>query len=1127
MDGCANCGEQFKRRPHGYDRWNLDTNVQIGFVGSQGQPPSEPMQVTARQALENMTGLSFVTFGNSKRQGEFLCLRCLGLLKFGYRCCCAMNEFWRLTSEDSYLMHCLSQDYLHELQSGASFREDMTMPAPSTDANRKPYPRSFLNKKPKKSSKWNTIAGYIQKRRYPLAVRGIYRATAGSKRQFLNVVKKEVRREVKSLFLSDICLCQKANLMSTPEDIPWDEVIEELRDKAPLLHTVLIGAVSAGKTEHDLRRGHNRQVDLKPMIGTALSILLYAKYPVKANYLPTTISLLLRRKRSKQKTISLLSKLGLCFGPHGTDVCFKRLKEEFDLAMSDCPIGDENVVEGERYSPTLNGTEEECLDSQVLNSVEDASLDSSFVNDEEVTSALSPPGHIEPDVNMMLGENEPEFETDISETDISSDEDEIYTDDDEPCTENGHISDKIPVNMSTEEYRGSGYDFEQSREESLDPGFTLSWDNVCNRMIASHPHVDQQNAKVKYSLGYLAVNRIPTVRLDNSDRTTISASDIPFTVFTPSVRDFHELQSRMTVIVSRILTRHLQWFSEFFDDCTVEHVSHNHSLESVQRSLLMNLGALDESSTDANTDVINCVQKYIAKGSDHSVPAVIFRDSSNFGCDSRDNDVLRVETLISDAQEFRKEILLLEDYYNDFLKETSFEEKGTLRQIMNMINFSDDKLNSFLQRWDLMCEATEAFVILSAMEVMGLKTTSDRPPSAVKALEACSLQKRRSFLDAVSKQIVQSIWHEMDTDALTISPSEGVADYCCNEDRDEGVVRCKSGRGCIKGELFHYSCAGVTLHQQLDEWYCSEECEQKSKKTFKYCMCSQDMGDVAMVGCAAQDDCLLKEWYHLECIGFSEEELPSCEWYCTEECKLLYEDESVRQSSRLVKKRRTNTTYLPDFKFRYNTALAWRGLNLLCRRDAVREGDGDAMLSYWVMDLVDFYRTGKFESVTSAHRLLSSVNGWLPEKIGHDLRWNRTVNFTGGSGRNIPADLMNDILNRLFNDLPKSRRDCFVSKISDDANPSLDLCEDSIDVVFDPKKIQREVKLHTRRNADIDKNVRMIVKSLRGEDLFKVVPGRQYKAFPMFKYDSSPKPEGKFGFELVRLAKRLDSIRFT
>ena len=42
------------------------------------------------------------------------------------------------------------------------------------------------------------------------------------------------------------------------------------------------------------------------------------------------------------------------------------------------------------------------------------------------------------------------------------------------------------------------------------------------------------------------------------------------------------------------------------------------------------------------------------------------------------------------------------------------------------------------------------------------------------------------------------------------------------------------------------------------------------------------------------------------------------------------------------------------------------------------------------------------------------VAGWMPLKIRQELIWNRTINYSGGQGRNIPSDLMNEFFNRIF-----------------------------------------------------------------------------------------------------------------
>ena len=46
--------------------------------------------------------------------------------------------------------------------------------------------------------------------------------------------------------------------------------------------------------------------------------------------------------------------------------------------------------------------------------------------------------------------------------------------------------------------------------------------------------------------------------------------------------------------------------------------------------------------------------------------------------------------------------------------------------------------------------------------------------------------------------------------------------------------------------------------------------------------------------------------------------------------------------------------------------------------------------------------------------IIISINGWLPSKMAQELVWNRIVDYSGGMGRNLQADLMNEIMNRLF-----------------------------------------------------------------------------------------------------------------
>lgn len=201
------------------------------------------------------------------------------------------------------------------------------------------------------------------------------------------------------------------------------------------------------------------------------------------------------------------------------------------------------------------------------------------------------------------------------------------------------------------------------------------------------------------------------------------------------------------------------------------------------------------------------------------------------------------------------------------------------------------------------------------------------------------------------------------------------------------------------------------------------------------------------------------------------------------------------------------------------------GLNLLCRRDAVREADGEAMMSLWKLDLVHFFSTKHPKYVILAHRLLVSINGWLPDKLKHDLIYNRTVNYGGGIGRNLPMDFMNEILNRLFKDLLDSAKGRYTDSTIQRCSQIVGPLGEALDAVFDSNIIENELYRHRRRNANGDANVDGMISFLQEDSLFKKTAGRYYRAFPDYIHNENPKFPGKFQGKMKQLSKRLDKRR--
>lgn len=201
---------------------------------------------------------------------------------------------------------------------------------------------------------------------------------------------------------------------------------------------------------------------------------------------------------------------------------------------------------------------------------------------------------------------------------------------------------------------------------------------------------------------------------------------------------------------------------------------------------------------------------------------------------------------------------------------------------------------------------------------------------------------------------------------------------------------------------FHLDC--VQLPDIPDgDWYCSNTCQDRGD--YIYCSCKTRRGfpeDNEMLRCELGDDCRHHEKYHRACmqggailgnllIGpasiyysismflnkyrmrklhiwhntnndwtvlvhtiFYMFSIITTEdtWYCSEECRLEEEQD--------------------DHVLAHSLALLWRGLNHLANRDAIRAGDGPAMLSTWRLDMLEFWQRRHPKYLILGHFLLAS-----------------------------------------------------------------------------------------------------------------------------------------------------------
>jgi hypothetical protein len=596
------------------------------------------------------------------------------------------------------------------------------------------------------------------------------------------------------------------------------------------------------------------------------------------------------------------------------------------------------------------------------------------------------------------------------------------------------------------------------------------------------------------------------------------------------------IENRMKVIVGRILVRHLPWFKTNFTDCVTSHILHEFSSESTKRSILINLGVfdVDPSSTQGAITIYENLQRYIPSIDDKPYTAIVYGDG--LSCE-RGNDAHRGRTNGLNAwerlegcepgiQEFHKEMLLLQDYFDEFFKGSSSVDRGTLCQLKNIFNYwqvKSDISDNFNHAWELMCLTTEGYVCLLAMELFEMNERGARPVNAPADIENSPDDVRQTYLQSVVTEIVQNTWHSLDVESLKTDDNTGPELFCCGEDMDGEVILCGAGRKCTRGEVFHYTCAGLDVDNLTNTWFCSDSCQNETN-SYPYCKCQQDLGnEEGMIGCSAGTKCTGKEWYHLKCLNMTN--IPKGDWFCKPACKTAKKQRKTRRSTGKTTQKEPTQKDKPDYVYNYSRGIIWVGLNLLCRRDAVREADGEAMMCHWKVDLVHFFSTKHPKYVILAHRLLVSINGWLPDKLRSDLIYNRTVNYGGGLGRNLPLDFMNEILNRLYKDLLDSAKGRYTDSTLQRCSQIVGPLGEALDSVFDSQVIENELYRHRRRDVNRDVNVEKLLSYLKDEALFTETPDRAHRAFPNFVHNENPKFPGKYMGKMKQLSKRLDKRR--
>ncbi|XP_003729577.2 uncharacterized protein LOC586013 isoform X1 [Strongylocentrotus purpuratus] len=495
-------------------------------------------------------------------------------------------------------------------------------------------------------------------------------------------------------------------------------------------------------------------------------------------------------------------------------------------------------------------------------------------------------------------------------------------------------------------------------------GYTLVFDNASQMMHDRYNRGNKGNKELKMVKAYAAFDRVPSYLLSDTPPTANDILRIDPQVYLPNDSDETLLRQEYTVIVSRILTRLMPCFQRFAEHVK-NHIPHPYFKESKQKSKIVPLGVLmkDDAKTYDMVDILQSYHGLVPYQDGEPVTTVLYGDGLR--CE-RARDALNSRRNATNSFD-RLEGLhpsIQERHKRGLLLEDTYKLLYDVRSSGDVGTLSFIK-NKFGHRKFNPDKVIHAFN--SATDLLQLST------EAYVVAAAC-------------------LHVEID------DPSKMPKDL---PEGDEGLLYFQDVVELVVEIAFQYLDKPEITVQHMEE-------PESEIHAYPYCICHTDIED-DMLFCE-NPSCRRGSWFHLSCMNMSLEDVPEDKYYCSIECS---------QASQ--KKKRVFVFHATDdHVFQYSRAMLFRGLGERARYDAIRENDGDRIISHWRFDMVDFYNMQHPKYFIEGFHLLTDMNGGVPERVAHQLKWNRTVNVRGGRGHNISMDLAMDHLKEEFKVAVKS-----------------------------------------------------------------------------------------------------------
>ena len=196
--------------------------------------------------------------------------------------------------------------------------------------------------------------------------------------------------------------------------------------------------------------------------------------------------------------------------------------------------------------------------------------------------------------------------------------------------------------------------------------------------------------------------------------------------------------------------------------------------------------------------------------------------------------------------------------------------------------------------------------------------------------------------------------------------------------------------------------------------------------------------------------------------------------------------------------------------------------------DAWSEGDGPRVLRCWKVFLLHFFAARKTKYALEALRIQTQLATLSPDLV-HQLTWGRFVNSHGSKGHNIPCDLHNEHINKLFKDVIRNMGANFTEIASTRVARALTTIAHLVEAFDSNTGINPGTTAHSRKSDEGD--VRKIVAALLEQEILTVQPlPRYHSSFktmtpnPLKSLDR-PKLEKWIKSKLHQFSNRLAVVR--